>query len=1048
MPPFVAQAQGLYTATAFNPLPAAAGPADPPADWQSFMGDLSAEPESFEDFHRSDRFKQVRDQFLARLQQCEQFARQHFTSTAAATIVNNLAVFRARLLDGEGTPYFGEHLAMLYGVGKRSLDTFCLRLEQADIELRLRKATLDTLADQLQFCRSTGPAFIEAASALDQIEGGLHGQFLAVLKQKVDAFLQRFVRQNNASGAAKWPENMEVHVVNRLKLELMLPGADFHDPLSEGPTLVNGTQLRACVGLLLDKLRPVSIAAHLAEDYHARFLDALSQKLNKPSAAIDPNTAMPEILKVASALGATFSGVSLHSLLAEDPTSGEVRWRSDLALVALDLMRELERLNLVVNQPSVDLMTGGDDPDSRWRLRHIDFRIFHIEEEHLGNSTISNVSTDTVGLRHFMKWQESGHAPLNGLTATAVSAWPVAHLMDFQPGWLGLASHAKTLLRRLGPERAISWIRSHKIDEQALKRLLRGATATGEIKVLQALVERGGPRSAAEWVRLADGPSILAFAVKCGNLTICRYWHDQLQASLGDTATGSLSDAFTTREGKQLAPVALLAGDADMLDLMLSLMIQGRSRNRLDSEALHRLLMMPLQGAMMRGQKAALEVVGRHLTQAARHHGMRGEVLERALGQNLVGAGCVGALIGNHAPCVRWFFDLVIALGREKLLMPSQVALMLAGEGGSPKMRGPTYQAVRRNNADALGTFLARAVDATTDGWIDTECLARLLSCQPPTQPRREYGLWLMLGGAGERCLQAWTDAVLKAREKGCLESDTVAGLLMAPNTSDIPYARGTLKYPFAGFSLTPWLELLTQLAKKGAIERPHVKVLLDARGLGGSSESSPALYAAMNLWTEAPQAPAQYVQLYCDAKRADIIDAKALEDLLSAIHPQDSYATGMVRAIENGRLDAVRTYLHALITQARTRVFEADTLLKLLDGRGVSQGTALFVAAVALEQELLKTVLAATLEATQSGLITGEQWLRLLLPEDDLPNILDGLALRDDASRIDVVRREVNRAHELHLITQAQSQTLHQRLDSVKLGGREPTSIPSVAGS
>lgn len=389
---FPEETTDLFTQAAFSPPPALAAPLQP-QHWISYPGPPSGQPDAFAAFRASPSFQTVRAQFFERIAQCEAFGNAHCSTREAFAITDGFDTFARDLADSDSPTYFNRWLERLYGEGKRDFDRFCLRLAQDDIDLHRRKTVLRELASELSTCRASGAAFMDAARGLDQSPGGLHGEFHEVLMQHIHEHLRQFacrVAARESSSAGQTGESgdtvqdpdpldtMEVHVINRLKVELGLPGHDPHDPVAAAFRLVSPDQVDECLASMRAQLRPVVLARHLAERYRDQLREALPAALQAPE--IDLGDHLPLVRSTVHQLNATYGTVPLHHLLEADDNGSHTRWQTDLSLLTHDLLQALERQGLIVPQPPAPLVQGQHDGRD-WDLMHVDWRLFLVGEQ-------------------------------------------------------------------------------------------------------------------------------------------------------------------------------------------------------------------------------------------------------------------------------------------------------------------------------------------------------------------------------------------------------------------------------------------------------------------------------------------------------------------------------------------------------------------------------------------------------------------------------------------------------------------------------------------
>lgn len=1025
--PFLSEVPHFYTDLSFQPPPVLAPPV-PPDDWVSFHP-LDAEgPASFDAFRASPTFRLAMQQFLDRIADCNAFARRHFQDPDTTVILDLFKGFGERLTAGDGEPHFGDALAQLYSRGKLHFDRFCLRLAQDDLDLHHRKQVLRELAFQLHACRAQGPAFEEAACRLDRKPGGLQGEFHELLLMRTEALLREVINRPQPGVPPSSAEaqrrllriqSMEVHMVNRLRLELGLPGGDPHDRFVAADSLVTPQQILDCRRLLLQELRPVTLARDLAEQYVATLRSSLPAALQAPDADLSDHT--PEVDRAQQRMEATFGKVPLDHLLDYDADTDRTGWLNDVSLVASDLLGQLERQGLIVPQPRGSLLRE-PGPNGYWELMQVDWRLFLTEESTRLEGPRQQVP---VQLRQALTWLS--HMPLMGplppLVDAVIASNPRQDLLNIPTSWLMDDERCAAFCRRLGEHHLLGWLQQRPYLGAPLRgRLLRMLTDLAMPDALTAVMAPQLRYDAADCVRLAGGGDILVRAMNRRDPDISVRWFAKCREALPLMEAEEALGLF--RVGTLgLVGLSLRQGHSGHVRSVLGLLGLAADLLKIAPPQLPALLHAPeqatVQALMAAGRTRRLTALGEGLQMLAE----RGHLKHLPLCQALAGPdwhrGCSGALRGGHANVVRWFHAQVQTLLAEGGLNRAEAARLIMSDPAGEPSAG--MLAIEAEHPEALAEHLARLQEAVTAGIVPKGVLRELLACRgADSQP----GLSVML--ADERphaCMAAWRAAVAQAHGKGLLTHRDVMALTSCHDAQGVPLLHHLIRTWFPENRSWLWLALVKELFHAGALAQPtRVLEAMETRAPAGPAPLISRLMADTSditaVWV--------LIKLYREAFREQMIDASELTHLLLGVSKDGLQASALISALRQRRDGQVEIYLNGLISLAQDGLLDADHLCRLFDGNGLGPLSPLGTALTDQWADGVELLLKASLKAAQQKLITADQWCGLLR---STPASRTWTPLRDCRSeRIQaIVGVALGRAGTLGLVGSAEGSALMQ---------------------
>ncbi|MBB3197055.1 hypothetical protein [Roseateles terrae] len=974
--PFLSEVAHFYTDQSFQ-LPPQLAPPVPPKAWVSYHPMDADGPASFREFRASPAFGQALQQFLDRIADCEAFTRTHFSPREASVMLEYFHTFRTRLTDGNGEPHFGDALPQLYSRGKLHFDRFCLRLAQDDLDLPQRKTVLRELAFHLRACRAQGPAFEEAARRLDRKPGGLQGEFHELLMMHTDALLREVINRP-APGLVLSPaqaqdrlqhlHSMEVHMVNRLRLELGLPGGDRNDRFVLADSLVTPSQIEASRRLLHQQLRPAALARELAGRYMEQLREMLPVALRAPDADLSEHTG--EIDRAQQRMEATFGKVALDHLLEYDIKTERTGWLQDLSLVAYDLLGSLERQGLIVPQPRGSLMRGSTG-NAYWELMQVDWRLFLTEEyERLDGPRRQTA----VQLSHALGWLDQMPAmnPVPALVDAVLASSRKEDLLYLPRTWLMDESRCAAFCRRLGEDTLVQWLeRNPDLSDRLRGQMLRVITDLGLQAALLTVTTPAPHCDAAACVRLAGGGDVLVKAMNRQDGDMAIRWFAVFQAAIPLLKEAEALRLFCTGT-PGLVGQTLRNGHGGHVRQVLRLLALAVDQRKIHPGQLPALLKSPVQDIMAAGHVDRLVSLGEGLQVLAKGGHLQNRLLCQALAGPDWQRGCSGAMVGGHPHVVRWFHEQVRVLLDGGSINRDQAARLLMSHPRGEPSAG--MLAIEGKHAEALAVHLSGLLEAVSAGIVPAPELRDLLACRGAAG---EPGLAVMTKGEKPHpCTQAWRTAVVEANERHLLMPWEVGGLVSAHDPQGLPLLRQLVRTWFSENRSWLWLGLVKDLFHAKALPAPFP--VLEAVG-GRSLEPPETLLFRLMTDTSDLSAVWLLMKLYGEARREQMIEASDLALLLLGLSKGEREVPALTSALGELQSGQVTIYLRGLILLAQQGLISADQLFHLFDGYGRGDRSPLGAAIDKKWAEGVEHLLDATLKAARQQLITGDQWSQLL---------------------------------------------------------------------
>lgn len=920
--PFVKDVPHYYTDASFEP-PARLEAPTPPQDWVSFNLLDATGPDTFEAFKNSPRFEQVHQQFLERIEQCKSFARDHCTAEDAQQIRQGFETFRRHLNENGGETFFGDVLPQLYGPSKRAFDRFCLRLEQ-DLDLHQRKTALRELASQIFNCRAGGPAFKDAALALDRAPGGLKGEFHDLLMQRIDALLKEVACRpygqtlEESLTQQAWLEDMEVHIIDRLKMELGLPNGGDLDRFVHAPNLVRPEQVAQARQLLLEALRPVTLAKELAERYIIALRSQLPAELLEPG--VDLNDHMPAIAQAHRQLGATYGSVNLHHLLTIDDETNEVHWQRDPSMLTHQLLEELARQGLIVEPPNGSLLRAYADGNI-WDLRHVDWQLFVVAER---RCTGAAEVIRPVQMRHAVELvrRVPDFPPRRALTEPVLTDTPI-ELQQFPPYWLIDPRTCEDLCRSLGDQRMRTWtagVPQHLRDKSA-ELLLPVLTDLGMTESLRNVMQWSSCETTA---RQAGLSKILRRALEQTSPSVQKLWLEALERAIARLTPEEARSLFVPVDG-DLIHHALLTATPGNIDRLLKVLMAVHYQFGFTPETLEKLLRTQLQILLVQGRADALVPYGSCLTALAKQQALVSPAAFRLLGGG-TSLGCSNALRSGQVTVVEWFDHLVLDLFRLYLLDYRQTAELLRS---TPDGHGSgAFEALQNKCEPAFSAHLGHLLKAVAMKVFFRSELPELLACR---DPQGRPGLITMLKEPGPHpCLAPWVRRLEQAAQRNWLTAHDLMTLLAARDTNGTHLLLNLFAVSQGARQAQYWLEHVHQLQQAGVLE-PHAMVaLLDGYPRHPANHESSILLDLMHADCQ-PEDVTQLLELLGFAHTHCQLSPAHLARLLIPIQSLQSEFS--IRALARvSALDRhVRALLEGLMKLGQEGHLDGDPLLRLL---------------------------------------------------------------------------------------------------------------------
>ncbi|MBB3197052.1 hypothetical protein [Roseateles terrae] len=818
---FASQSRDYYTPRAFETPAATVAPPTMPPEWCSYEGRDDVRSLAWLAFRASSLFRLIQRQWLDRVHDCDTFAARHCTDQEMAQALSGLSIFRDRLIDYDGEAYFGHRLPLLYSAGKRAMDHICLRLGQDELPLHFRRTQLLEMAKHLELCMSAGPAFIQAAEALDVNPEGLHSAVHTLMRARADeAFRTIYLEEQRRTGET-FLASMEVHAVNRMRLEYRLPGGDRSDRYSFGPRMFKADHQADHVQRLRQVLAPGEMAVALADRYLAQLNDRLPPEVPRWPARVDLNDHWPKIHAVVQALDLSLAPVSLHSLTEEDEITEAFYWRRDPSLVQRDLLQAMEDKQLTVPRAPVALLTRKDD-DPSWTLQTVDRAVFYVDAS---SRLHPGVVHQPVRSNHLLTLDRARPLP----AFTGVPERLLNHFVATQPDqelpripaiWLQSKVRMEPWLSRMTPGGLRSWLQTQPgPDGLQLAQLLLLCTELGKGALLQTVLDHG---PSAEIARLtALGTSYLPDAI--GASDVLQVWKDHLMKSLQDLAPERAAQLFTRYGEGPLIPETLMEGQTDALSALLQLLERAVQCGVIPADDLHTHLGRALPEAMDAGHHDTVAVLGDFLLKAFRQGWMRSDDLLQFLHDRIPDRACAGALLNGHPECLQWYFDWIGRLLAEGALPAEGVQDLVSVLGDEGELM--SHHPLGQNRATTLGVYLDGLTRFARQGLLSRDLLHEALSCDG----LEESGLLLMVGGLpDEACLHAWRQSLLYAFEQQQISATDVETFLRGSASAEGPFMERLLADPADDRALAAWRATARWLFERNALSAMQLQQLLN----------------------------------------------------------------------------------------------------------------------------------------------------------------------------------------------------------------------------
>ncbi|ALV05808.1 hypothetical protein [Roseateles depolymerans] len=1050
--PFLAFAGDLYTPTALDPPPASV-PAPPPrADWTSYEGPDKLLSREYQAFERSPAFLAVHRQWLERLDDCERFATQRCTPAEAAEILAGLQRMRSVLQDQYGSRFAGVKMPLLYGPAKRAMDRFCQRLAQEALPLDFRRARLRELTSALHLCQAAGPAFLKAADAMEAPVEGLRGAFWDIFAHRSDDALRRIFEGEHTD--ARWRALMEVHGVNRLRLEYRLPGATHSDIHSLGPNLFRPDQKPRHHRILREALDPVQVAEDLADRYWQALGSQLAAEVPGRTSREDLNPAMPKIHEAVTALGVALHPVSMNSLLTLGEDMNTVHWQNRSSLLTLDMLEALEREAIVVEQPR-DTLATLQDAESRRVLMRVGTGLFLISESVPGSPTASLRPvrvTDLLALAPTLLKPKPAY--WDALLATTLRDDTTSPLAQIPPRWLCTPALCRSWLARIDDTHWTQWLGDHpRLSPEHWLHMAAALNRLDRNGRLQSLLQ-GHALSDAHWQKVQAKP-LLDVAVNAITSSACEAWRQYWQHTLPRLNAGTqmalLAPAGRANLLTQMLQREMRFGVSLIADLVTLALACGEVPR---SKAMA-LLDCPLQSVMTKGRRVLLEPLRNMMLTAIREHWISRNDLMKWLSESGAGCGCDGAMACPTDEPLKWYLSLIDQLQSERLLDAAQVRRLVADlkEDGS----AVSHEAVFHGHAQVLTTYFGWLMDAIEAQRVPKDRLLPQLTCNW----REALGLDTLLDHMDEACLKAWQAVLLSAVQRGLITTESVATLLTARDEDGQPALHRVIEdvgaRPHPPSDSHPphsaWFRTVAELRRDHALDgRQFIRLLR-----GGADQlfglGPPLLYRLIVARQDQARS-SSYLSNLIGLHAAQLLTAEELAYLIGAPHTR-KMRPALVVLIEKGDRQGLEYLVKQLILMGGKGCLHSPALVQLLNGqvsaepgapgapgapvaRGVltpGSRTALVTAIRHRDAQALRLLLDASLAMASQRSVTTSDWLTLLFPDHKDADPVRALLRVHHPPSLDVFRGCLAAARRQGLLTEPQWQQLHSRLPPASHG-------------
>lgn len=445
------------------------------------------------DFCRGPHFQQYKEEVRAQLSFLVEFCRAQRMSDAAE-IARNLQLFFNHRFDEHH--YFSTRAEIVDSIGKQSLDEFCRMVRRDAIDVHTKQAAIRDFSMGVTQCADGAVShLVGAARKLAKTAGGLRGALWAI-KEEAARNALRETAQEHFSDEENYTGN-EIHYVTTAWNVLADRYGFEKDP--DGIKMREAQEYRfllTCSARLKYVLTPDQLSLSMAQTLQARFNSRISTAFGQLGGAWTPEIqeqCAEQLQEIGDDFGLTSDDdfhfdpetrtwitregeLHLKSFLKleDEGNTSTYTLRTDPALVALDLLRGMARLNLLLEADTPRMHGQWVEQDGMHAALFVygDLawvgRTLSPDALQLHFWTNKGMEIEPATVPALLRWQAGQPAdrrsPLEAVISQAISATAAAQLADMPARWLRHNALIERFLRRLGKDEGMAYLSSNAAD--------------------------------------------------------------------------------------------------------------------------------------------------------------------------------------------------------------------------------------------------------------------------------------------------------------------------------------------------------------------------------------------------------------------------------------------------------------------------------------------------------------------------------------------------------------------------------------------------------
>ncbi|UXH77847.1 hypothetical protein [Roseateles amylovorans] len=850
------------------------------------------------------------------------------------------------------------YLPQIYGSGKRDLERIADLVTDASLPEALRAAEMEEFIQGLEHCATRVLQVIQdTRHALQRAGGGvcsLAAQTRADMQRAVVTdHVRRNVQRNLHDRYS--PAHYEMHYVALLAKWLGLPGADEMgaDTYLKNPILTL-QDVRACRDDLVERVTPVSVARLMATQALETVRDRLHELLG--SVPLDLNLdAHRGLLSIVTAeLELKLGKFSDQCVVRSDILTGQtLGLMQDNTLLTAAILRNLEQAKGLDPVAPEKLIGWVDGSEHRVLLG--------LRDGLLVVRTDDEPAFDTPPTWHALTLLDDPRTacpsgvrrpPVRTVAtreAIALSAIPTASdtaLATLQPHWVASAEVAGLLLRRLGADRLVEWIRQHKGAGLPPVRdhLAMAAASEREVAVLDALPWKQAPAAARESWRRTDAHAHLHAALSRAKFAEMRPWlellinassamspDELLAAQIGRHSSNEPLQLVAMREGDSLQTRARAnffitlcqRGAMSEENLVASMMGANTTANVMNTGVSH---------ALSSGHTKVILAYVSALHRAMQQGVLKTPALVAAMLDDRVftkKAGAESALAQAMAQrrddTIELWLKTIMNAAAQGWLAPKEVwrSLSSSNRYGRYAARAAVLAAPNAS----LSRYLSHAETAYRDGWLTDYQLMQLVQ---GSSKHWNAVLSVLMGKADDASLGEYLEAVMNMGRRGSLRPEQVASLLGAADSAGVRPLAHAMEQGHAS-KVKRYLDVVTHAHRSGWLSHTELLLLLAST----SDKNQPAAHLAL----AHPGALRAWVSAVTAAAASEAVTPAELRRLFKA---RDGDRQDLLQASTQAPAESMEILLDGMLSAARRGLLSNKDLFELFTRQDPKGGFAL----------------------------------------------------------------------------------------------------------